>query len=159
MTIQDLGSIGEFIAAIATVATLAYLAVQIRQNTAAVRRAANRGVVDDANSWRYRLIENAEVSEIFRTGLANPESLDANSKYRFRMLLDALFAHWAHAFDSGEEEFIANANISRILSQPGGEWYWSRAKATDDLFPAGFVEFIGSLEPKSTTGSPNVSSE
>ena len=33
MTIQDLGSIGELVAALATVATLAYLAIQIRQNT------------------------------------------------------------------------------------------------------------------------------
>ncbi len=30
MTIQELGSIGEFVAAIATIATLAYLAIQIR---------------------------------------------------------------------------------------------------------------------------------
>ena len=30
MTIQDLGSIGELVAAIATIATLAYLAIQIR---------------------------------------------------------------------------------------------------------------------------------
>ena len=33
MTIQDLGSIGELIAAVATLATLVYLAVQIRQNS------------------------------------------------------------------------------------------------------------------------------
>jgi hypothetical protein len=37
MSIQDLGSLGELIAAIATVGTLIYLALQIRQNTAVVR--------------------------------------------------------------------------------------------------------------------------
>ena len=37
MTIQDIGSIGELIAAIATVGTLIYLAVQIRQNTKSIR--------------------------------------------------------------------------------------------------------------------------
>ena len=36
MTIQDLGSIGELIAAIATLATLVYLAAQIRQNMRAI---------------------------------------------------------------------------------------------------------------------------
>ena len=40
MNIQELGSIGEFVAAIATVATLAYLALQIRQNTRALRHSA-----------------------------------------------------------------------------------------------------------------------
>jgi hypothetical protein len=37
VTIQDLGSVGELVAAIATIATLAYLAVQIRHNTRHVR--------------------------------------------------------------------------------------------------------------------------
>ena len=32
MSIQDLGALGELVAAVATVATLLYLAVQIRQN-------------------------------------------------------------------------------------------------------------------------------
>jgi hypothetical protein len=48
LTIQDLGSIGELIAAIATVATLAYLALQIRQNTRAIQGSALRAR-DDAH--------------------------------------------------------------------------------------------------------------
>ena len=42
MTIQDFGSIGELVAAIATVATLFYLAMQIRQGTRATRAASNQ---------------------------------------------------------------------------------------------------------------------
>ena len=37
MTIQDLGSVGEFVAAIATLVTLAYLSFQIRQSTKVAR--------------------------------------------------------------------------------------------------------------------------
>ena len=37
MTLEDLGSVGEFIAAIATLATLLYLVAQIRQNTRALK--------------------------------------------------------------------------------------------------------------------------
>ena len=39
MSIQDLGSIGELIAALATLAALIYLAVQVRQNTRAIKSA------------------------------------------------------------------------------------------------------------------------
>jgi hypothetical protein len=46
VTIQDLGSIGELIAAIATVATLVYLAIQIRQNTVSNRDASVRSTHD-----------------------------------------------------------------------------------------------------------------
>ena len=38
MTISELGALGEFLGAILTLATLAYLAIQIRQNTAQQRR-------------------------------------------------------------------------------------------------------------------------
>ena len=36
MTIQDLGALGEFLGSIAVLATLVYLALQTRQNTAAI---------------------------------------------------------------------------------------------------------------------------
>jgi hypothetical protein len=46
VTIQDLGSIGELVAAIATVATLIYLAAQIRQNTSAMKTSALNSLHD-----------------------------------------------------------------------------------------------------------------
>ncbi len=64
MTIQDLGSLGELIAAVATVATLVYLALQIRQNTRVLRHAAERATVEDANNWRSYLIQHPEVAEL-----------------------------------------------------------------------------------------------
>jgi hypothetical protein len=139
---EAVGALGEIVGAFAVVLTLVYLSMQTRQNTFAVRHATTRGVTEDANSWRYKIIESPEVAELFRTGLQTPDSLDSNDKYRFRLLLDALFAHWQHAFESGEP--IANVNIPRILSRPGGAWYWSRARSTADLFSAEFVEFIES---------------
>jgi hypothetical protein len=134
-----LGALGEIVGAAAVVITLVYLAVQTRQNTEAVRHAFARGVMEDANAWRFKIVENPDVSELFRNGLRDPESLDANDKYRFRMLLDALLFHWQHAVQSGVP--IPKANITRVLSQPGGVWYWSRAK---DVLTPEFVDFIQS---------------
>jgi hypothetical protein len=37
MSLEDLGNIGEFVAAVAVVVSLVYVAVQIRQNTRSVR--------------------------------------------------------------------------------------------------------------------------
>lgn len=50
MTIQDLGSIGEFVAAIATVATLIYLSVQIRSSNRLARAEASRAPNSDLNA-------------------------------------------------------------------------------------------------------------
>jgi hypothetical protein len=46
VTIQDLGSIGELVAAIATVATLIYLAAQIHQNTSTMKASALNSLHD-----------------------------------------------------------------------------------------------------------------
>jgi hypothetical protein len=68
LTIQDLGSIGELVAAIATVATLAYLAIQIRQNTTSVRAA---GRLEIASGWRAhnRSMLDPAVNHAYQQGL------------------------------------------------------------------------------------------
>ena len=140
MSWDAIGAIGELIGALAVVMTLVYLAIQTRENTRAVRHATARGILEDANDWRYRIIESAEVSEFFRTGLRDPETLSPNDKYRFRMMLDALIAHWQHAFESDQK--IVNANIPRVLLQPGGVWYWSRSASEGGVYNPDFVRFI-----------------
>lgn len=50
MTIQDLGSLGELIAAVATVATLIYLSIQIRASNRLARAEASRMPNSDLNS-------------------------------------------------------------------------------------------------------------
>ena len=50
MTLQDLGNIGELVAAVATVATLIYLAIQIRASNRLARAEASRSPNSDLNS-------------------------------------------------------------------------------------------------------------
>ena len=54
MTIQELGSVGELIGAIATVATLIYLSLQIRQNTS-LQRQSLRALELSAQDQAYLL--------------------------------------------------------------------------------------------------------
>jgi hypothetical protein len=46
MTLEDLGNIGEFVAAIGVIVSLVYLATQIRQNTKAVRSSASQAIAE-----------------------------------------------------------------------------------------------------------------
>lgn len=137
MSWDALGALGEIVGAGAVVVTLVYLALQTRQSTEAVRHAFARGVMEDANAWRFKIVENPEVSELFRQGLRDPESLGPNDRYRFRMLLDALVFHWQHAVQSGVP--IPRANIVRVLLTRGGAWYWARAQ---DVLEPPFVAFV-----------------
>ena len=65
MTLQDLGSIGEFLAAIATIATLAYLAIQIRQNTRVLRGTFHDSHVNRIQAWQIAIASDSELSSIW----------------------------------------------------------------------------------------------
>ena len=48
MTIQDLGALGELVAAVAVVITLAYLTIQVRQVNSLARAQARQSMVEQA---------------------------------------------------------------------------------------------------------------
>ena len=57
-TIQELGSVGELIGAVAVVVTLVYLSFQIKQNTLAVKAAAMQAIFAATNEvWRNSCID------------------------------------------------------------------------------------------------------
>jgi hypothetical protein len=138
MNIQDLGNLGEVVAAIATLGTLVYLAIQIRQNTKQVEEstqatrasAVNTGL-QLINTNRLAIYSDHDTSSIWYRGLENPGSLDPLEQQRFRLIfsnaLDALFNTYTQTKASGFSPELWDAHISttrRILSAPGGEWFW-----------------------------------
>ncbi len=133
MTIQDLGSIGELIAAIATVITLAYLAVQIRQGAKATRQAAIHSAVESGNMLRLELIREPEVAAMYLKGLADYQSLSREDRLRFNMFMQSMFENLREIFEQYRNRDIDQANwqaygtlFSWVLSQPRGEWAWRR---------------------------------
>ena len=76
MTLQDLGSLGEFVAAIATVVTLVYLAIQIRASNRLARAEASRAPNSDLNSINAAFGPSLEFRRAVRKvvgGASRPE--------------------------------------------------------------------------------------
>ena len=141
---EAIGAGGEIISAVAVVVTLVYLTFQLRQNTRAVEHATHRGVYEDGREWMYRLVENPEVAELYRSGMRG-EKLSATDRLRFRLLLGALFNHWEHAYESGAFEIVDNSEIPGVLSQPGGAAYW---QSTIEERSPGFADYVDSVRYK-----------
>ena len=97
MTIQDLGSIGEFVAALATVATLIYLAVQIRQNTRSLRANAYQDTVRSSNDWAAFFVHHPETSKTFLKGITDPRSLDKAEALEFTHLIEIYLRNYSAA--------------------------------------------------------------
>jgi hypothetical protein len=98
VSIQDLGSIGELIAAIATVATLVYLAIQVRHNSLALDRSNEFAQASSIhhitmmfNELNWRLASDAELADIHTRALAG-EPLAPDEATRFTAFVNTYVA-------------------------------------------------------------------
>ena len=58
---EDLGNLGDFVGGIGVMITLAYLAVQIRRNTRALRSNTHQAMMDSGHSINTTLTEHPEL--------------------------------------------------------------------------------------------------
>jgi hypothetical protein len=93
MNWDAVGAIGEIVGAAAVVATLGYLALQIRQNTRELRSSSFRDVFNSYSNVRLATIENSDVSELITKAFERPEEISAAQRYR----LDQLYTEFAWA--------------------------------------------------------------
>ena len=87
MTIETLGNIGEFVAAIGTIATLFYLAMQIRRSSEATRASSQQSLLDTGFDATFELGQNVELARIVGAGLLDFDSLDDRDKTSFSFLI------------------------------------------------------------------------
>jgi len=99
MSIQEWAAIAEIIGAAAVVASLVYLAVQIRQNThglsmsvKSTELAAFERNVEAGNRIREIFILNPDVSELYARGIKSYADLGGSDKMRFGMVLSNVFS-------------------------------------------------------------------
>jgi len=86
VTIQDLGSIGELLAAVATIATLAYLAIQIRNSTQAARATAADRATAASNQVNVAVFSSSELTQLWFQGLREYETLSSEQQDQFDIM-------------------------------------------------------------------------
>jgi len=128
MNVQDLGSIGELIAAIATLATLIYLAVQIRQNTAQQRREELVSIQHGQNTIVTQLRDPAVIGGYVRTAEErNPSIEDKAAAFSWvvQYLNHFQIVEELHRNGVlGEEQFDVWTAVAVSIVAPKGIWRW-----------------------------------
>ncbi len=156
MTIQDLGSIGEFVAAAATLATLAYLAVQIRKNTLAVRAGSHQAVSDSfitLNSW---IALNPSIARIYRLGADSPDDLTEDERVQFGFMLLSVFrayetTYYQHRVGTLDEQLFLSVerDIASVLASSGVRRWWEE---TPFSFSPEFRSYVDALGGDNVNG-------
>lgn len=136
MLIQDLGAIADLVAAVVTIITLIYLAVQIRENTKAVRSEASRSIRSDGAETFRLLAADPSVASIFLKGLNDPESLDSVENVRFTFLISEFYSLIESSYREWKLGVGHEADVQRLITQcrdilqsPGGKYWWEQQAA------------------------------
>ncbi len=121
MTILELGALGEFVGAIGVIATLVYLAAQIRQNTRAMEEgrrlalaqtyqmradALQSMLVQAANSEHVGPILVKLTSHGYPEDIGALDQLSSEERGRFRQWQIAQQTHWDNLFFQYQQGFL-----------------------------------------------------
>ena len=139
---QLLGNYGEFIGAIAVVATLAYLAVQVRQNTATIHNSesAHRATIETElnkrfHEWRRDIYADAELARIYIEGMIAPEKLEPVEWHRFYNLVYSQFLALGEQYQLSDVLVIERGEYEEIYADmfryPGIRAFWESMYAYD----------------------------
>ena len=131
MNWEAIGAIGEIVGAAVVFLTLIYLALQIRQNTSSVRLAAVDAAITHMSNVRQGIFADAEVTEIYIQGGKDPTGLDEKSLVRYRLLIHNILLSISIIHAQSELAELSKSNwechiriVERVVSTPGGAWFW-----------------------------------
>lgn len=98
MNWEAIGAVGEIVGAIAVVATLLYLSLQVRQTTKAVTSNTHQIHIDAWNAMSSLVIENREVADLMSKSETEISALAPANRVQFEWLATKVFALWEHVF-------------------------------------------------------------
>ncbi len=149
MNWEAIGAVGEIVGAIAVIATLIYLAIQVKDSVRASRSAAVTDATTAMQAFYHELGSNPQVSGLFLTGMTDPNSLSDEAQFQFLMLVHSGFLGFQRSFFLTQEGTLdvelrdSIGTAVRATNQlPGMHMYWRQRKS---YFQPEFVRWIEDL--------------
>ena len=144
MEIMELGAIGELVGGVAVIATLLYLALQIRETRKAAQFSAIQGLEDGISSLMSNWSNSVENAVLVNKGFTDYEALSEDEKTFLQIIIRRLLLHmdsnyWAftHGVLPAELWEREQEVLRWWINSPGGGVAWDLGG-----FSAPFREFV-----------------
>jgi hypothetical protein len=132
VTFEQLGSLGEFVSAVAVVISLVYVAREIRESSRSTRLAALQSHLDAAQRFLELPARDRDLARVVRIGQVTPELLSEDELAQFRAWLgvgmriaENLFVQY-QAGNIAEESWNARSRgFLSMLATRGGSEAWA----------------------------------
>ena len=135
MTLQDLGNIGDFVGGVGVVVTLAYLAVQIRSNTRALRSASHQSMLDAVNSLNVTLTDRPDFAALLVKAHSDFDGLTTEERIRFNAYASRLVGNYENVFYQNSQRLIDepmwkawDSTLGDLVTAPAFLRFWANEK-------------------------------
>ena len=133
---------------IAVIATLIYLAIQVKQSNVSTHRNMYAQAATAISDYWLALAREPELYRVLTAMLREPESLPRHELDRAYLVMDAYLSlmesYYLHNIEYGEE--ISQRRwgriLRRMLSLPGGQRYWAERRSS---FHDEFAAYVGEV--------------
>lgn len=163
MQLSDLGALGEFISALVVMITLIYLAIQMRQNTSALKNGQTQQFQELNHDVLAPLINSRDVAEMWVKGGQEFSSLDVIDQQRMVFFEWRVISAWNHYYHMRQQNLIDDhfwRELVFIFQTVGTRQSMQEAwRVWRGAYLPGFKEFMDQyLDPMRTAGAMPVSS-
>jgi len=151
MSLSEIAAIAELIASVGVIASLLFLAVQIRKGSAAENSANVVATVRAFSDWAKEFGANEEWAELCHKGLDDYEGLSDIEQARFSNIMTSLVILVESVVLSnklgviGEEELAAGLGYLERYAKHKGfrDWWFSCGR---NMFTKTFVKYVENLD-------------
>jgi hypothetical protein len=156
MSLEQISYLAQIVASVGVVASLIFVGLQIRQNTAALQRNEHNSTMEQWTVIRMAIAKNRDIAELMTAGIHEQRPLDAADQLRLEQMLQenawAAFHIWDRTqrgiFPKGTFEATGGALLGTLLRTPGGESWWRKAKHIG--FAPAFVSDVDAVLTKTS---------
>jgi len=149
MNWDAISAIGEIVGAVAVIATLLYLAKEIRQNSASVAISALRDTTAQWNQWSEMIATSPDLADIVVKGNHSHQSLSDSESLRYGAYVQSFFDNVESYLDLvnkhqvDKDLQVLESIVRRRIYNSGFSDWWSN-NTTD--YSNDFVEWIEGIQ-------------
>jgi len=146
MPLDALGNIGEFVGSIGVLASLIYLAIQIKHNTEAERTSTYQSIVSEFGHLNQSMAADPELTVLYVRAMEDFEGLDPSERARMSQVFFMIFRYFENMFYQWRKGYLEEelwTGWKRLMltyfARPGSQSWWQIRR---DVFSAPFVTFL-----------------
>jgi len=141
MNWEALAAVGEILGAVAVFVTLLYLAIQVRQNTAAMTTSTYDSIISGFNDVNGIVVNNPEVASILHRGSADPGSLSDAEAIQYAFLFRCWSNQWLKLLRLHQKGALSEAEwrpfaeeAAQAFMTPGATLFKAENQVFADLY-------------------------